>query len=195
MRYLLLLYFFTYCLISFGQNSVDTIYRNYTNIDELNIYTHYGVKLTKYCDSLSKYEIEIPNWLTLKETNNVSMWGGLFPAINGIENAFLITSYPKKKYDSFNDFKRIYLAGNVFGKPTLYSSEHIWYGQHKIENIENGVQQRVFIFWKNHIYHDKFVLIETPSSYLWIQFTSTPDTYDKNIAKFEELMKGFKILK
>jgi hypothetical protein len=182
-------------LISIGQKTTDTIYRNYNTIDDLLINTHYGVKLNKYCDSLSKYEIDIPDWLTLKETNNDFIWGGKFPSINGIENAFVITSFKKDKFSSFNEFERIYLTGNVFGKPTLYSTEHIWYGQHKLEKIENGVQQRVFIFWKNHIYHDKFVLIETPSSYLWIQFTSTPDTYDKNLPKFEQIMKGLRIIK
>ena len=40
----------------------------------------------------------------------------------------------------------------------------------------------------------QFVLTETKTAYIWINFTSTRDTYDKNLEKFMEFLKGFRIL-
>ena len=152
-----------------------------------------------FCQSNSKidsalgYKLEIPAWFQMKETGNTNSFGGTLPAISGIENVILITGFPKADFKSFEDFQTIYLTGNKFGQPTKYSAAHIWYGQKELVKIPNGVEQRVFILWKNLIYHDKYVLLETNKSFLWIQFVATPETYDINITKFEEFMSRLKI--
>ena len=147
-----------------------------------------------YLDSTFYYKVKIPIWLHLRETGSETAFGGTLPAVNGIENAILIKGFPKSSFKSFDEFKEIYLTGNKFGQPTKYSKEHIWYGQNGIIEISNGVKEKVFTFWRNKIYHNLFFLLETKSAYLWIQFTSTPETYDTNISKFDEFMSGFKIL-
>jgi hypothetical protein len=145
-----------------------------------------------YIDSVFNFQVRIPKWLTLKETNSRSLWGGVLPEIDGIENAILIKSFYKSEFSSFEAFKEIYLTGNKFGKPAKFSKEHLWYGQHPPIEIDKGVRQKVFLAWKNKIYYNEFVLIETKSAYLWIQFTSTQGTYDQNISKFNEFMDSFK---
>lgn len=146
-------------------------------------------------DSVLNYEVNIPRWLYVKARNSASVFGGTLPAVKGIENAILISGYPKSAFKTFDDFKTFYLTGNTFGKPTNFDKEHIWYGQKDAINIDHGVKQRVFIFWKNRIYFDMFMLLETKSAYLWIQFVSTPETYDINISRFDEFMAGFKMTK
>lgn len=114
------------------------------------------------------------------------------PAIDNIENAILITGFNKDKFASFNDFQRIYITGNVFGKETLYSKDHVWYGRNErdFKQIKNGVSSRVFTIFDKKIYHNQFVLLESSKAYLWIQFTATPTTYDKNISKFDDFLSG-----
>ena len=146
-----------------------------------------------YVDSAFNYTVQIPNWLHLRETGSSTMIGGTLSAVNGIENAIMIKGFSKSEFKSFVEFKEIYLTGNKFGEPTKFSREHIWYGQNPLIKIDNGVKQKVFIYWRNKIYHNLFILLETKSAYLWIQFTSTPDSYDLNISKFNEFMTGFKI--
>ena len=123
------------------------------------------------------------------------MWGGTFPAVHNIINAVLIASYKKEKFKNFKDFQRIYITGNKFGEVTLYSKNHIWYGRNEkdFKKIRKGVSSRVFTFFKNKIYHNQFVLIETSKAYLFINFCATPETYDENIIKFNEFMKGLEI--
>jgi hypothetical protein len=145
-----------------------------------------------YNDVSKGYSIEKPSWLKLMNTNNPDLWGGLFPALHGIENAVLITGFDKSKFKSFQDFEHIYITGNVFGKTTLYSDNHVWYGRNDrdFQKIKNGVSSRVFTFFKNKIYHNQYVLLETSKAYLFKNFTSTPETYKENLAKFDEFMKG-----
>ncbi|MNY73579.1 hypothetical protein D3C86_2123990 [compost metagenome] len=62
----------------------------------------------------------------------------------------------------------------------------------KYKNIGNAY--KVYLMRGKLMYHCQYVLLETKTAYLWIDFTSTQETFDKNIDKFEEFMKGFKII-
>jgi hypothetical protein len=196
MKYFLQIFFllFNFSLV-FSQRH-DSIKKTYEDINDLKKQIQNDkIKLFKYVDSTFKYEVNIPEWLTLRETGDAGLWGGTLPPINGIENAILIKGFYKTEFKSFNEFEQKFLTGNKFGKKTLYSDQHIWYGQNDLIEIDNGVKQKVFTLWNNQIYHNEFVLIKTPSAYLWIQFASSPDTYDINISKFEKFISELKILK
>jgi len=138
------------------------------------------------------YTLSVPPWLKIIETDTALSFGGTMPAVDKIENAILITGFSKNRFSSFDDFQRIYITGNIFGKETLYSNQIIWYGRNErdFKQIKNGVSSRVFTLWERHIYHNQFVLLETSKAYLWIQFTSTPTTYDVNIVKFNSFLTG-----
>lgn len=45
------------------------------------------------------------------------------------------------------------------------------------------------------IYQCQYIIIETPKTFLWIDFTSTKDTYDINLEKLKEIMTSFEIIK
>ena len=153
------------------------------------------VETDSYIDYEYGYEIKKPDWLKIRETGNLRVWGGGFPKVNGIENAVYIAGYKKSEFESFKDFQRIYITGNKFGEVTLYSKYHTWYGRNErdFKKIKNGVSSRVFTVYKDKIYHNHFVLIETSKAYLFINFTATPETYDENIGKFNEFLKGLKV--
>ena len=140
------------------------------------------------------FTVEIPEWLNVKTDDNI-LWGGTLPAVEGIENAILIKTFERDEFKSFEDFQYIFITGNKFGKQSLYSSEHIWYGRNEYDfkTIEHGVTSRVFTMYKNLIYHNQFTLLETSKSYLFIQFCSTPETYEINLPKFNKLMEGLKV--
>ncbi|MCI5056206.1 MAG: hypothetical protein MRY83_08860 [Flavobacteriales bacterium] len=141
-------------------------------------------------------KVEIPEWLNLKETGNKNLWGGTFPALDGIENALMISGFDKTEYKSFEEFKKVFITGNTFGKTTLFSDTHIWYGYNKRDLIEikKGVSCRVFTLYQKKIYHNQFCLIETDKAFVWIQFVATPETYDTNIEKFNSFVGSIKYL-
>lgn len=145
-------------------------------------------------DSLRGYKIKVPAWLNVVYDSEKVFGGGL-PEVDSIENFILITAYSKSDFKSFNQFKDIYIRKNVFGEPTLYSKDHIWYGSNRELDLPNGgLARRVFYIWKGLVYHNQFVLLETKTAYLWIQFCATPTTYDANMPKFDEFMAGLTIL-
>lgn len=140
------------------------------------------------------YNVEVPYWLDI-QINDGESFGGKLPEIKGIANAILIKGFSKDKFKNFKDFQRIYITGNVFGQPSLFSESHTWYGRNErdFKKIKNGVSSRVFIRYKGLIYHHQFVLIETKKAYLLINFCATPETYDENLPKFDEFLSGLRI--
>ncbi len=61
------------------------------------------------------YEFELPEWLQVEETGSGRSFGGTLPAIDGIENAIMVTCFAKTEFPSFQAFQDIYLTGNKFG--------------------------------------------------------------------------------
>ncbi len=183
-----------YGLISAQEN--DTIKRTYNDINDLNNQIeNEEIELFKYIDSTFKYEVDIPDWLTLRETGNPELWGGTLPAVNEIENAILITGFHKTEFKSFQDFKNKIVEKNVFGQPTQMSSNYIFMGKKVLDEIPNiGPVYLQYHMWNNRLYDCQFVLTETETAYIWINFTATRETYDKNLEKFKEFMKEFKII-
>jgi len=195
MKYLLC--FTTFLLLTnFASGQKDTVYQQYEDIDELKkqIIENEIVEL-RYVDSTFQYACKVPSWLNLLESGNDAVWGGTFPAVDGVENALIIIGSSKDKFESFDQFKEIHLTGNTFGQPVKWGADQTWLGQNELTEIEHGAKRKVYIFWNGLIYHNQFVLLETKTAYLWIKFTASPETYDKNIGKFEEFMKGLELLK
>jgi hypothetical protein len=157
---------------------------------------NYGYsQTTLYKNAKFGYHLNIPSWFIIHETDTTHSFGGTIPAIDNVENVIMITGFSKDKFSSFNDFQRIYITGNVFGKETLYSKDHVWYGRNErdFKQIENGVSSRVFTIFEKNIYDNQFVLLESSKAYLWIQFTSTPTTYDMNVSKFDDFLAGLTV--
>jgi len=175
----------------------DTINREYKDTEDLNSQIKKdNIESLIRVDSTFGYKTEVPKWLNLKETGNDKVWGGTFPSIDGIENAMMIKGFDKSEFKSFEHFTEIYITGNKFGKKTLYSENHNWYGHNPrdLHGIKNGVSCRVFTFFQNKIYHNQFALIETKKAFLWVQFVATPDTYELNLPKFTEFVDGIELV-
>ncbi|MBL7868408.1 MAG: hypothetical protein JNM71_10340 [Flavobacterium lindanitolerans] len=178
MKKLLLISFTLIIVQAFGQNQKND-----------------STEASTYNDYANGYSVEKPSWLNVMESGNTNAWGGTLPAVHDIKNAILITAFEKSKFKNFEDFKRIYITGNKFGQETLFSKNHIFYGRNEkdLHNVEHGVSSKLYLFFKNKIYHCQFVLLETSKSFLFINFTSTPETYEENIVKFNEFLKGLSV--
>jgi len=147
-----------------------------------------------YLDSTFNYQVEIPNWLNLRETGTVYAFGGTLPAINGIENALIIKAFDKIKFPTYLDFKKFIIEDLSLGQSPKWSTSHKFMGKKELGKYNNiGDSYKAYFMRGNLLYHCEYVLVETKSAYLWIDFTATQETFDKNFAKFEEFMRGFKV--
>jgi hypothetical protein len=147
-----------------------------------------------YLDSIFNFQVNIPNWLNLKETGTVYAFGGTLPAIDGIENAIIIKVFDKTKFPTFLHFKKFVIEDLVFGQSPKWSSSHKFMGKKDLGNYNHiGDSYKVYIMRGSLMYHCEYILVETKSAYLWIDYTSTEGTFDKNLAKFKEFMSGFTV--
>ena len=183
--------------LSFGQtfNSAKIKKDTFENYDELRKKQNKaGVDTITYLDSTFNYQVVIPNWLHLMETNSVNILGGTLPAVDGIENAIVIKSFGKKDYKSLKDFKKYIIEDVVFGQSPPWSNSHKSMGKKDLGKYKD-IGGAYKAYWKidRLIYHCQYVLLETETAYLWIDFTSTPETFEKNIVKFEEFLNGFNV--
>ena len=183
--------------LTFGQtaDSIKVKKDTFDNYDELRDKQYKaGIKTLTYVDSTFNFQIVVPNWLRLVETGSVNIWGGTLPAVEGIENAIAIKSFDKKDYKSLNDFKKYIIEDNVFGQSPPWSNSHIFMGKKNLGKYKDiGDAYKVYLMREKLMYHCEYVLLETATAYLWIDFTSTQETFDKNIDKFDEFMNGFKV--
>jgi hypothetical protein len=153
-----------------------------------------GVKKLTYLDSTFNFQVEIPDWLNLKETGTVYAFGGTLPAVDGIENAIIIKVFDKAKFPTLLDFKKFIVEDLVFGQSPKWSTSHKFMGKKELGKYNDiGDSYKVYLMRDNLLYHCEYILVETKSAYLWIDYTSTQGTFDKNFAKFEEFMSGFKV--
>jgi hypothetical protein len=152
-----------------------------------------GIDTLTYMDSTFNFQVQVPKWLNLKETGTIYAWGGSLPAVEGIENAIIIKVFDKKEYQSIKDFKKYIVEDLVFGQMPPWSKAHKFMGKKDLGKYKNiGDAYKVYLMQGKLMYHCEYVLLETKTAYLWIDFTSTQETFDKNIDKFDEFMRGFK---
>jgi hypothetical protein len=156
--------------------------------------TDHGIDKLTYLDSTFNYQVEIPNWLNLKETGTVYAFGGTLPAVDGIENAIVVKAFDKARFPTLPDFRKFIVEDLAIGQSPKWGPSHKFMGKKDLGKYNNlGDSYKVYLMLGGLVYHCEYVLVETKSAYLWIDYTSTEGTFDKNFAKFEEFMSGFKV--
>ncbi len=149
-----------------------------------------------YRDTVYSYEINIPDWFNVTETNIEGIFSGTLPDINNIKNAIFITAHEKKEFNSFDAFNEYYITGNKFGESPKFNKNAKWMGQKELEKpkVCNGLSYKVYFMFGRSIYHCRYTTYETPTSFIVINFTATEETYDMNKEKLDKFLSGFKII-
>jgi hypothetical protein len=140
------------------------------------------------------YRTTIPSWLKVLNTGDENLWGGTMEPLNGIENAIMISGFMKKDYKNLktliNDKVVNYKMGDKINENQTFMLRN------DLGDVENiGPGYKVQMLTKNVPYHCMYVFTETNVGYLWIIFTATPETYNTNVEKFKEFLRGLEILK
>jgi len=184
-------------ILTYGQvkDSTITVHEQFDTFEELKEKKKKAnIDILTYLDSTFNFQVSVPNWLTLFETKSNYAWGGTLPETKGIVNAILIKSFDKKDYPSLMEFKKYIIEDISFGQTAKWSEKHKFMGKKELESYHN-IGQTYKVYWMigNLMYHCEYVLLETKTAYLWIDFTSTKETFDINVLKFEEFLNGFKV--
>lgn len=147
-----------------------------------------------HVDSAYGYQVTIPLWWRIRETQPF-MLGGTFPAIDSIENALFFKCFKKDKFKDFADFENWVIKDYSLGQSPKWSSRQTVLLKKELPDFRNiGNAFKVQLLWTPKIYECCYVLTETSSAYIWIDFTATQATYPKNFEKFKEVLGLFKKL-
>lgn len=193
----------TIVLIIIGNNSfsqTDSTKVENTNHTNLVAYLYElqqisGIDNIEHTDSTSGYSLVIPLWWKIRETPNSSLFGGTFPAIDEIENALLFKAFDKTKYENINDFKNWVIGDYKMGDKPNWSNSHKILLKKELDEFKNiGESYKVQLMNNGYLYYCCYIIVETSSSYLWIDFTATQETYDINFTKFKEILSNYKTL-
>lgn len=148
-----------------------------------------------YIDSANTYKVVVPKWLALRQNNDLNFFGGTLPPVNTIENAIIISSVKKNEYKSFQAFRNYIIEDTAY----LSGKAPVWDTARKFSSIKkdllsvpaNHSSYKVTFKRLGSVFVASYVLVETKTSYLWIQFIATENTYMANLQKFKEFLKGF----
>jgi hypothetical protein len=155
-----------------------------------------GIDNIHHQDSILNYSINIPLWWKIRETPSPTLFGGTFPAVDGIENALMLKSFDKNKFKDASDFENWIIKKYKIGDIPEWSDSHTILLKKELNDFKNlGHAYSVQLMRGGKLYYCCYIIVETKDTYLWIDFTATQETYDINFGKFKELMTGLSIIK
>ncbi len=186
--------FNTYCQVE--SDTAKVFYDTYTDYEDLKRkQEEHGIDKLTYIDSTFKFKVAVPSWLNLKDAGTPRFWGGTLPPIKEIENAIGIKSYDKSGA-TFEDFVEYVTGGMVPGQKMFWDESHVSMGGKILSEYEDlGKSFKLYFLWNGLIYHCQYVLTQSETAFIWIDYTATQETFDESKQKFDEFMSGFEILK
>ena len=147
-----------------------------------------------HIDSTYGFQITIPKWWHIRETP-LNLFGGTFPAVDSMENALLFKSFKKDEFKDLADFENWVVKDYSLGQSPQWSSQHKMLLKKELTDFKDlGNAYKVQMLRGNLIYDCCYIIAETSTSYIWIDFTATATTYPKNFDKFKEIVSLFKKL-
>lgn len=166
-----------------------------TNAAKIILKQKSGQDQLHYVDSTFGYSVRVPKWWDIKETPSANFFGGTFPEIDKSESALLFKAFEKEKFKTFQNFENWVVAGYRSGDTPRWSNEHMFLFKKDLQEFKNiGKAYKVQLKTNDTFYNSCYIIVETAKSFLWIDLTSTRETYDANFKKLKELMPQFKIL-
>lgn len=192
-----ILFFATCTQAQVATDSAQIHRDSFATIDELRAkQAEHDIEQLTYIDSTLLFKVVLPNWLKLIDTGSPYFWGGTLPAVDSIENAIVIKSSPKDGNAVFREFEDFVVGKWSFGGHPNWSDEYVCMGIKELPEFSQlGKSYKVYLMNGGLLYHCQYVLIETPATFLWVDFTATQTTFEPNKEKFQEFMAGLEVMK
>lgn len=148
-----------------------------------------------YTDTTFAYSLVIPKWWEIKETPSPNFFGGTLPEVDKSKSALLVKAFDKEKFKTLANFENWVITGYKSGDTPKWSEQHrILFIKNRNEFTSTGKTFKVQLMSDDTFYNSCYILVETSKAYLWIDLTSTRETYDANFKRLEKVMSQFEAL-
>jgi len=131
-------------------------------------------------DSRNFLELEVPDWANVIKPVFNNMFGATFPEYHEVVNAMIMRWEYKSDSLTFNDFINRSKTPHEM-KPNYRLIE------------KNDSIYKYFFTSDNGWFYQQCVYLKGDNIYCLINFTATRNTYDYNIARFDEIIKKIKL--
>jgi len=165
-------------------NSVR-IYSWYINLDILYSQISHNLSAESFTVNDTNHGVQfiLPFWLNVGDYYNYYLVG-VFPDINNISNALSLSFIPKSNFKSYKKFIDNSIKNESIEKYT------------KVAVNENGlVYYQVVNKNKGNYFYCQYGFMELLDYYVFINFTATKNTYDRNLERFYEFANSIKKIK
>lgn len=140
------------------------------------------------------YSCTVPAWFRVLDTPD-DLFGGMLPPIDTTENTIIIKGFPKRQFRDLGAFENWVVKDYTVGQESKWDPEHIILLKNLIADYPGpGIAYRVQILYQGMIYNCAYALIETSMAFLWVDFTATNTTYNKQYPLFLEFVQSIKLL-
>lgn len=147
-----------------------------------------------HVDQQWAYSCTAPAWFRVLDTPD-DMFGGLLPKVDTTENTIIIKGFPKAQFKDLGAFENWVVKDYTVGQESKWDPEHIILLKNLIADYKGpGIAYRVQILYEGVIYNCAYALIETSKAFLWVDFTATNTTYNKQYPLFLEFVQSIKLL-
>ncbi|MDC7999230.1 hypothetical protein [Gilvibacter sediminis] len=174
-----------------GITETIDVFGYYVDLDALSYRLSFNEpeEAMEFVDVRANYALTVPEWLNITRSEYEDVFFASFPDNYNIKNAMSISFYDKEDFKSFKAFNKEKLVGLKMGDNIGRTTVMI---KNELEPPENstGVSYKIQQMAGRAMYEMQYVTYETPTGYLLINFTATPETYDINAPKFREVLEG-----
>jgi hypothetical protein len=165
-----------------------------TNVSQIISKQNAGQDQIKYIDSAYGYSVIIPKWWDIKETPNPNFFGGTFNEIEKSKSALLVKAFEKQKFNTLQNFENWVISNYKSGDtPKWSTNQKVLFKKNLPEFNTIGKAFKVQLKTEDTFYNSCYIIVETSTSYLWIDLTSTRETYDTNFKQLEKIMLQFAV--
>ncbi|WP_053975910.1 hypothetical protein [Mangrovimonas xylaniphaga] len=138
------------------------------------------------------YKIEIPDWWNVSEIIDANNISGTLPLLDSKKDNISIRSFNKSEFINYENFENWVIKKYGIGQPPDWSLEDRILSTIKTFDFENlGTTYKTKILNNGREVLCCYILIETSTSYIWVNFKSTETTYTRNFKKLDYLMSTF----
>ncbi|MBL0154969.1 MAG: hypothetical protein IPP93_16415 [Chitinophagaceae bacterium] len=160
-----------------AQQPADTLHKSIIHVDQ-----QWG------------YSCTAPAWFRILDTPE-DMFGGALPPVDTTTNTIIIKGFPKNQFKDISSFENWVVKDYSVGQESKWDPGHIILLKNLIAGYTGpGIAYRVQILYEGVIYNCAYALIETSKAFLWVDFTATNTTYNKQYPLFLELVQSIKQL-
>ncbi len=144
-----------------------------------------------YTDTTYNFQFRIPHWMEEGNERGAIGWIGVMPPYDGYATIG-VEVYYKEDHASFDAFKKLMAEDVTVGQPVPWYYHDTCTSKKDLGRYKDFGPTCEVRYGRKYLQRSQYVLAETPTAYLRIEYEATEDTYEMNLPRFHEFMSGFK---